>query len=218
MQSATFGGLAPASHFALIPVVPGSTGPPLRLASHLRKQIGPIPSSTFPNLLTDIMKLDTLEKLLIHELKDLASAEAQLIDALPKMARAAHHPELREAFENHHRETRTHLDRLHTLFEGTAFSPGGHRCVAMAGLIDEAGQMIRGDAEDEVRDAGLVAAAQKIEHYEIAGYGTVAALADKLGMQEIAATLRETLEEEALADRTLTRLAERVLNFKAMIS
>lgn len=164
------------------------------------------------------MKLDTLEKLLIHELKDLASAEAQLIDALPKMARAAHHHELREAFENHHRETRIHLDRLHTLFEGTAFSPGGHRCVAMAGLIDEAGQMIRGDAEDEVRDAGLVAAAQKIEHYEIAGYGTVAALADKLGMQETAATLRETLEEEALADRTLTRLAERVLNFKAMIS
>lgn len=164
------------------------------------------------------MKLDTLEKLLIHELKDLASAEAQLIDALPKMAKAAHHAELREAFENHHRETRIHLDRLHDLFEGTAFSPGGHRCVAMAGLIDEAGQMIRGDAEDEVRDAGLVAAAQKIEHYEIAGYGTAAALADKLGMKETAATLRETLEEEAFADRTLTRLAERVLNFKAMIS
>lgn len=164
------------------------------------------------------MKLDSLEKLLVHELKDLYIAEAQLVDALPKMARAAHHPELAQAFESHWKETENHVKRLRSLFDRTSFAPGGHRCVAMQGLIEEGHDMINADAEEEVRDAGLIAAAQRIEHYEISAYGTAAALAAKLGKHEVAATLRETLEEEGLADRTLTELAERVINFKAMIA
>ena len=164
------------------------------------------------------MKLDTLEKLLVQELKDLHSAETQLVEALPQMANASHHPELRKAFEAHLKETKTHVTRIESIFEGFSFVPGGHRCEAMEALIKEGEKMIKADAEEEVRDVGLVAAAQRIEHYEIAAYGTAAALATKLGMHGTAATLRETLEEEGRADRDLTHLAERVLNFKAMIA
>lgn len=164
------------------------------------------------------MKLDTLEKLLFHELKDLFSAETQLVEALAKMATASHHPELRQAFETHLKETKTHVTRIKSIFEDSPFEPGGHRCVAMEALLEEGEQMIKADAEPEVRDAGLIAAAQRVEHYEIAAYGTAAALATKLGMHDTAATLRETLEEEGKTDRSLTQLAERVINFKAMIA
>ncbi|MFC7336808.1 ferritin-like domain-containing protein [Haloferula chungangensis] len=164
------------------------------------------------------MKLENLEKLLVHELKDLHSAETQLVDALPKMAEASEHTDLKKAFRDHLKETEQHVVRLEKIFEGLDFEPGGHRCQAMAGLIKEGEGMISADAEAEVRDAGLIAAAQRVEHYEIAAYGTAVALATKLGKHEIADALRETLEEEGLADRHLTQLAERVINFKAMIA
>lgn len=164
------------------------------------------------------MKLDTLEKLLVHELKDLHSAERQLVEALPKMAAAAKHPDLTKAFEDHLKETKSHVSRLENIFEGLDFEPGGHRCEAMAGLIKEGEGMISADADSEVRDAGLIACAQRVEHYEIAAYGTSVALATKLGKHEIAESLRTTLEEEGKADRDLTHLAERVVNFKALIA
>ncbi|WP_193212904.1 ferritin-like domain-containing protein [Luteolibacter marinus] len=164
------------------------------------------------------MKLENLEKLLVHELKDLHSAEKQMLEALPKMADAATHPDLKKAFRDHLAETKTHVTRLESIFAGLDFQPGGHRCEAMAGLVKEGAGMISADADPTVRDAGLIAAAQRVEHYEIAAYGTAAALATKLGSHEIAATLRKTLEEEGKADRDLTHLAERVINFKALIA
>lgn len=162
------------------------------------------------------MKLNTLEKLLVQELKDIHSAETQLVEALPKMAAASHHPELRQAFQSHLQETKTHVARIESIFKEFTFQPGGHRCVAMEALIEEGAEMIKADAVEEVRDAGLIAAAQRVEHYEIAAYGTAAALADKLGMPAIAATLRETLAEESEADKLLTRLAESLINPDAL--
>lgn len=164
------------------------------------------------------MKLDTLDKLFVHELKDLHSAETQLVNALPKMAQAAKHPDLRKAFQSHLEETKNHVTRLESIFKGLDFQPGGHRCAAMSGLIEEGEEMIKADAADEVRDAGLIACAQRVEHYEIAAYGTSVALAEKLGKHDFAGILRKTLEEEGLADRALTHIAERVVNFKAMIA
>lgn len=165
-----------------------------------------------------MMKLENLEKLFVHELKDLYSAETQLVEALPKMAKAANHAKLKKAFEEHLVETRNHVSRLESIFKGLDFQPGGHRCEAMVGLIKEGEEMVKADAEPEVRDAGLIACAQRVEHYEIAAYGTSVALAMKLGMEEVASTLRETLEEEGKADRDLTHLAELVINFKAMVA
>lgn len=164
------------------------------------------------------MKLENLDKLFVHELKDLYSAENQLVDALPKMAQAAKHPELKKAFQSHLEETKTHVTRLESIFQGLDFQPGGHRCVAMSGLIEEGEEMIKADADDDVRDAGLIACAQRVEHYEIAAYGTSVALATKLGKHAVAETLRETLEEEGKADRDLTHIADRVVNFKAMMA
>lgn len=164
------------------------------------------------------MKLDTLEKLLVHELKDLHSAETQIVEALPKLADAASDAGLKKAFTDHLKETKVHVSRLEKIFKDLDFQPGGHRCEAMAGLVKEGAGMIRADADPEVRDAGLIAAAQRVEHYEIAAYGTAVALATKLGKHEIADTLRETLEEEGKADRDLTHIAERVINFKALIA
>ena len=164
------------------------------------------------------MKLENLDKLLVHELKDLHSAEIQMVEALPKMAKAATHPDLKKAFLDHLSETKKHVTRLEKIFSTMDFQPGGHRCEAMAGLIKEGSGMIHADAEPTVRDAGLISAAQRVEHYEIAAYGTAVALATKLGNHEVAEALRETLEEEGKADRDLTHLAERVINFKALIA
>lgn len=164
------------------------------------------------------MKLDSLEKLLVLELKDLYSAEKQLVEALPQMAKSAKHAELVAAFEGHLAETKTHVTRLEAIFDQLTYAPGGHRCVAMEALIEEGNEMIEADAEDEVRDAGLIAAAQRVEHYEISAYGTAVALATKLGMHEAAEILRQTLEEEGRTDRDLSHLAERVVNFKALLA
>jgi ferritin-like metal-binding protein YciE len=164
------------------------------------------------------MKMNDLPALLAHEMKDLYNAEKQLVDALPKMAEAAREPELVRAFEEHLEETRRHVERLEKAFSTLEYEPGGERCEAMAGLIEEGESTIRADASPEVKDAALICAAQKVEHYEIAGYGSVRSLARQLGLNELADLLQETLDEEAAADRLLTKLATDIVNPKAMAS
>src|SRR6187402_351337 len=127
------------------------------------------------------MKLKTLEDLFVHELKDLYSAETQLVKALPKMAKAATHEDLKAGFEEHLKQTKAHVTRLEEIAEACDCTLTGHKCKAMEGLIAEGAELISEDAEDSVRDAGLIGAAQRVEHYEIAGYGTTRALAKCLG-------------------------------------
>lgn len=162
------------------------------------------------------MNLDSFEKLYVHELKDLYSAETQLLEALPKMADAAHDAKLKEAFETHQRETEEHRSRLEQIFETLDYEPGGHKCEAMAGLIEEGAEVLKEDAAPEVRDAALIAAAQRVEHYEMAGYGTACAYAEKLGKYDHADLLQATLDEEGSADRKLSTIARRGVNFKAL--
>jgi len=164
------------------------------------------------------MHLDSLKKLYVHQLKDLYNAENQVLEALPKMAKAASDEELRAAFEKHTEETRGHLGRLEKIFGGLDFEPGGQHCHAAEGLIKEAKELMRANAEEPVLDAALVAAAQRFEHYEMAGYGTARAFAKKLGEHDAVELLTETLDEEAKTDRELTRLAERSINFEAMVA
>jgi len=161
------------------------------------------------------MKLNSLEDLFIHELKDLYSAETQLVKALPKMAKAATNEDLKAAFEDHLEETKGHVERLEQVAEACDCALTGHRCKAMEGLIAEGSELISEDAEDSVRDAGLIGAAQRVEHYEIAGYGTTRALAKCLGYDNAVQLLSETLEEEKNADRALTALAESAINAEA---
>ncbi|QDT04699.1 hypothetical protein K227x_30930 [Rubripirellula lacrimiformis] len=164
------------------------------------------------------MILDSLSKLYVHELKDLYSAETQLLAALPKMEAAATNDDLKKCFADHLSETKTHAKRLESIFADLDFEPGGHKCVAMAGLIEEGEGLINSDIEPHVLDAGLIAAAQRVEHYEMAGYGTARAYADKLGNHDAAEVLQLTLNEEGLANQKLTRLAERKINFLALRS
>ncbi len=164
------------------------------------------------------MKLDSLEKLFVHQLKDLFSAENQISDALPKMIEATQDGDLRQAFTDHLAETKTQIKRIEQIFSGLDYGPHGERCQGAAGLIEEAEGLISAATEQAVLDAGLVAAAQRIEHYEMAGYGCAVAYAEKLGNQDAADLLRKSLDEEAEANRNLTRLAERSLNFQAMVA
>jgi ferritin-like metal-binding protein YciE len=161
------------------------------------------------------MKLKTLQDLFQHELKDLYSAETQLVKALPKMAKAATHEELKAGFEEHLEQTKGHVQRLEQIGESLEFRLTGHKCKAMEGLVAEGGELISEDAEDTVRDAGLIGAAQRVEHYEIAAYGTARALARCLGFDEAADILGETLEEEKATDEKLTELAESAINAEA---
>lgn len=158
------------------------------------------------------MKLQTLNDLFIHELKDLYSAENQLLKALPKMAKAATNEDLRASFESHLEETKGHVTRLEEIAKSCECKLTGHKCKAMEGLIAEGSDLISEDADDMVRDAGLIGAAQRVEHYEIAGYGTARALAECLGHDDAVALLSETLEEEKAADEKLTELAESTIN------
>ena len=159
--------------------------------------------------------MNSLHELLIEEMKDLYSAENQLLKALPKMAKAASAPELKEAFTSHLEETRGQVERLEEIFEELEASPRGKKCKAMEGLIEEGKELIDEDADPSVKDAGLIGAAQKVEHYEIAGYGTARTIAELLGHDEIAKLLQETLDEEGMADKKLTDLAESVINIEA---
>ncbi|HJZ89887.1 MAG TPA: ferritin-like domain-containing protein [Gemmataceae bacterium] len=157
-----------------------------------------------------------LRDLLAIELQDAYSAETQLVKALPKMAKAATNPELRAGFEHHLSETRNHVGRLEQVAQEMDISLKGNKCEAMEGLVEEAKEVIDMNAEDEVRDAGLIAAAQKAEHYEIATYGTLCAWAKQLGLGSVATLLHQTLDEEKRTDEKLTRLAKQVVNLQAV--
>ena len=161
------------------------------------------------------MKLGTLQELLTDELKDLYSAENQLLKALPKMAKAASSPELKAAFEEHLEETKGQVDRLVTIFEQLEGSPKGKKCKAMEGLLEEGSEFIEAEGDESVKDAGLICAAQKVEHYEIASYGCARTFATLLGLDEVAELLQETLDEEGNADKKLTELAETAINVDA---
>ena len=156
------------------------------------------------------MSVKTIDELLLDELKDLYSAEKQLTKALPKMARAAASQDLKTAFESHLEETQGHVERLDKIFETLGKSPRGKTCHGMQGLVEEGSEMISELEKGAVRDAGLISAAQRVEHYEMAGYGSVREFASLLGRNEIASLLEETLEEEKAADEKLTGIAKKV--------
>lgn len=156
-----------------------------------------------------------LKDLFEHQLKDLFSAESQLIKALPKMAKNANDEKLKKAFESHLEETKEHKSRIEVICKELNISPNGETCKAMKGLIEEAEDFLKEDAPKEVRDAGLIADAQRVEHYEISGYGTLVRYAKELGHKEIAKKLQKTLDEEYDADNKLDKLAEGRLNKKA---
>lgn len=164
------------------------------------------------------MKLDSLTKLYVHELKDLHSAERQILEALPKMIDAATDDGLKQAFRDHLEETRGQLERLDRIFATLEFSPQGHHCKGIEGLLEEGRELIGSDIEPEVLDAGLIAAAQRVEHYEMAGYGVARTYAEQLGDHRAAELLQKTLEEEGAADRKLTAIAERHVNFVATVA
>jgi len=156
--------------------------------------------------------LSTLQDLYIEELKDIYSAENQILKALPKMAKAVKNDELRQAFEEHVEVTREQVRRLDTIFDELGTSPRGKHCKGMEGLIAEGNEMMEEDADPDVRDAALISAAQRVEHYEIAAYGTVRTYADQLGLSNHAQLLQRTLDEEGQTDKRLTKLAERRVN------
>ena len=161
------------------------------------------------------MELETLKDLYIHELKDLYSAEKQLIRALPKMAKAATNDDLIGGFEEHFEQTKEHAERLEKILESHDESTRGPKCKGVGGLIKEGEEIIEEKADDDVRDAGLISAAQRVEHYEIAGYGCAQTYAEMLGDKRGAELLQTTLEEEGETDKKLTRLAMSVINTKA---
>ena len=163
------------------------------------------------------MSLDTLEKLYISELRDLYSAENQLLKALPKMAKGASSNELKDAFEKHLEQTKGHVERLEQIFEQLDESPKGKTCHGMKGLIEEGSEILKEKGEGSVLDAGIIVAAQKVEHYEIAGYGSVRTFANLLGKDEAASLLQFTLEEESETNELLNRLAEGIVTPEALI-
>ncbi len=156
------------------------------------------------------MKMATLEDLFVSELKDLYSAENQLLKALPKMAKAANSKALQNGFQKHLKQTEGHVARLKKVFDELGVSPGGKKCKAMEGLIKEGEETVEEDAAPDVRDAALIAAAQRVEHYEMAGYGCVRTYAKLLDHKKAATLLQQTLNEEGDTDKALTKLAERI--------
>lgn len=160
------------------------------------------------------MKLDTLDKLFEHELEDLLDAEQQLVEALPKMATAAGSKDLKDAFNAHLKETKTHVTRLEKAFKSLGKAPKGVTCKGMQGLVKEGEDVIKNATEQAVMDAGLIGAAQRVEHYEIAAYGTARAHAQILGHTQIFDLLQTTLDEEGMANKKLTQLAEGRLNIQ----
>jgi ferritin-like metal-binding protein YciE len=161
------------------------------------------------------MKLNSLHDLYVLELKDLYHGEQQIIKALPKMAENASSPDLKNAFEEHLNQTRQHVERLEQIFEKLGESPKGQKCKGLEGIIDEGEDMMDKDAPPAVCDAALISAAQRVEHYEIAGYGSVRTYARRLGFEDHAQLLQQTLDEESQTDRKLTTLAESYINEEA---
>lgn len=162
-------------------------------------------------------KLKNLEDLFKHEIKDLYSAENQLIKALPKMAEEAHDPLLKKAFEGHLRQTEMQKQRLEQICQELGMDPDGEKCKAMEGLIEEGSKMIDEKANPDTKDAGLIATAQRVEHYEISGYGTARHYAAMLGHNKVADLLEQTLNEEKAADEKLNDLAIEKINKKAQV-
>jgi ferritin-like metal-binding protein YciE len=162
------------------------------------------------------MSEQALKDLLIEELQDTYSAETQIADALPKMADAASSPQLKQAFQTHLQETQGQIQRLEQIFKTLQADPGGNTCEAAQGLIEEADDIIAEGHPAEVLDVALVMAAQKIEHYEIASYGSLRTLAETCGMQDVARLLEQTLEEEKATDQKLNQLAEGEINGRAL--
>ncbi len=160
-------------------------------------------------------EFNTLNDLFLEQLEDLYDAEKRLTDALPKMAQAATSPELKQAFEDHEAQTRQHVQRLEQIFHRLGKSPQRETCEAMKGLIKEGEEMMGAKGDNAVRDAALIAAAQRVEHYEIAGYGTVRNFAQRLGLTDVAQTLQQTLDEEGATDKRLTAIAETSVNPQA---
>ena len=158
------------------------------------------------------MSLNSLDDLFVVQIQDLYDAEQRLTKALPKMAEAATSNTLKSAFQSHLRETERHVERLEEVFRAIGLSPESETCEAMKGLIAEGDEAISAGGDPTVRDAALIAAAQRVEHYEIAGYGTVRTLAMTLGRPELADILQETLDEESACDKKLTRIAESSVN------
>jgi len=163
------------------------------------------------------MEIDSLRKLYVEELKDLHSAERQIIQALPRMVKAAGDEKLRAAFEEHLEVTKQQLGRLDQIFEKLGKRAAGKKCKGMEGLLEEAKEMMQEDMEPDVLDAALISAAQKVEHYEMAGYGTVRTYAELLGERDAAKLLQKTLDEEGNADKKLSQLAESSINIEAAV-
>ncbi len=161
------------------------------------------------------MEFQNLEGLYIDELRDLYNAEKQILRALPRMIKAASNPELEKAFTQHEKQTREHVTRLERVFDELGKKPTGKKCVGMEGLIEEAKELLEEKPDASVLDAGLISKAQHVEHYEMAGYGTVCSYARLLGYDRQAALLQRTLDEEGEADKLLTQIAESAVNLSA---
>jgi ferritin-like metal-binding protein YciE len=163
------------------------------------------------------MEMDSLKKLYVDELKDLYSAEKQILQALPRMAKKAQNEQLKKAFEQHVQVTQKQVERLDRIFEKLGKSSRGKKCKGMEGLLEEGKEMMQEDMEPEVMDAALISACQRVEHYEIAGYGTVRTYAQILGEDEHVKLLQQTLDEEGNADKKLSQLAESSINVEAAV-
>src|SRR5512132_3244027 len=161
------------------------------------------------------MQIDSLEKLFVEQLKDVYSAEKQIVKALPRMSKAAGDQELKKAFDTHLRETEKQVQRIERIFNDLGKTPQAKKCVGMEGLIEEAKELLQEDVDEDVLDAGLIAAAQKVEHYEMAAYGCLKTYAGLLGNDTAVKLLEETLNEEKKADQLLTEIAERSINVEA---
>jgi ferritin-like metal-binding protein YciE len=162
------------------------------------------------------MAVQSLEDMFLEELKDVYNAENQILKALPRMAKKASAPELRRAFEQHLKQTEAQVQRLERVFATLDEKVKGKSCKGMQGIIEEGKEVMSEDIEDDVLDAALIAAAQKVEHYEMATYGTLRAWAETLGNQQAAKLLQQTLEEEEATDKKLTQLAEQLVNAEAV--
>ena len=161
------------------------------------------------------MEIESLQELLIEEMRDIYSAEVQLTKAMPKMAKKASDPKLKKAFETHLKETEVQIQRLQKIFDKLGKKPTGKKCAAMEGLVEEGKEMMAEDMDEETMDAALIAVAQKIEHYEIASYGTVRTWARHIGDEQTAKLLQQTLDEEGKTDKLLTEMAENNINVQA---
>jgi ferritin-like metal-binding protein YciE len=163
-------------------------------------------------------KLSSLDDLLVHEMQDIYNAEGQILKALPKLVKAASNPDLKRAFEEHRVQTEGQVDRLEQAFKLLGVPAKGRKCEGMAGLLEEGKKVMEQEAEESVLDAALIAAAQKVEHYEIASYGCICTYAEMLGYDQVHELLGQTLDEEETTDQKLTALAETVINPEAEVA